>query len=61
MDILWMAIYCAPLLVDSKQRSWLGPTQFIEGSPPFDRDSFGFASVSGNIYVYGGIGDVIGN
>lgn len=42
------------------QRSWLGPAQLIQGSPPTPRDSFGFTSVSGKIFVYGGIGDTIG-
>jgi hypothetical protein len=26
----------------------------VLGSPPSARDSFGFASVNGNLYVYGG-------
>lgn len=37
-----------------KQRSWLGPSTFIEGSNPIPMDSFGFASLGGKLYVFGG-------
>ncbi len=46
--------------VDGKQRSWIGPNQFVQGIAPFQRDSFGFTSVEGKLFVYGGIGDTIG-
>ena len=45
----------------SKQRSWLGPVQLIQGDPPIQRDSFGFTSLENRIYVYGGIGDIVGS
>ena len=47
--------------VETKTRSWLGPTQLIQGTPPIARDSFGFTSVGGSVFVYGGIGDIIGD
>ena len=38
----------------AKQRSWLGPSQYTQGSPPVPLDSFGFSSVGGKLYVFGG-------
>ena len=42
--------------VDSKQKlpSWRGPNSFIMGIPPAPRDCHGFATVLGNLYVFGG-------
>ena len=42
--------------VNAKQRlrTWNGPDQFISGSVPIKRDSFGFAASSGNFYLFGG-------
>ena len=38
----------------SKQRSWLGPTNFFEQQPPSARDAMGFTWADGNLYVFGG-------
>jgi hypothetical protein len=44
-----------------KMRSWIGPTQLIQGTPPIPRDSFGITTASDEkVYIYGGIGDIIG-
>ena len=39
----------------SKQRSWLGPTKFIEGAVPGSRQQQGFTSCKGRLYVFGGL------
>ena len=40
----------------AKQRSWLGPEVFLDGSPPAPRDAAGIAWSSGKLYVFGGYG-----
>ena len=40
----------------AKQRSWLGPENFFEGSPPTPRDAIGLALSDGKLYVFGGYG-----
>ena len=41
--------------VDSlKQRSWLGPSQFFEGTVPSPRWLHGFATAEEKLYVFGG-------
>ena len=47
-------------MIQAKVRSWIGPTQLIQGFPPFPRDSYGFTTVGELIFVYGGIGNSIG-
>ena len=44
----------------SKQRSWLGPTNFIEGAVPGSRQQQGFTSCEGKLYVFGGLNPSIG-
>ena len=48
-------------IVLAKTRSWIGPTQLVQGNPPIPRDSFGITSSGENVYIYGGIGEIIGN
>ena len=64
IKISWILVCWAHLFsnqaVNGKQRAWLGPSQFLQGVPPFERDSFGFTSVEEKLFVYGGIGDSIG-
>ena len=48
LPFLWSQIKAA------KQRAWLGPSDFVEGSPPFLRNSHGFASVDDKLFVFGG-------
>ncbi len=40
----------------SKLRSWLGPTNFAQGTAPSRRYGHGFAEVDGSFYVFGGFG-----
>ncbi len=40
----------------SKLRSWLGPTNFAQGTAPSKRYGHGFAEIDGSFYVFGGFG-----
>ena len=41
-----------------KRRSWLGPANFLQFQDlPTSRDSFGFTSAGGEVYLFGGIGN----
>ncbi len=54
--IIWAAVTFLVLLEKAetaKQRKWLGPTNFVEGSPPSTTQG-GLASVDENIYIFGG-------
>ena len=44
----------------AKLRSWLGPTQFVQGSPPLARNHHGLAALNDTLYVFGGYGGGIG-
>jgi hypothetical protein len=57
--IFLLAVSCGSAI--AKERSWLGPVNLIQGDPPTQRDSFAFTSSGGKLFVYAGIGDVIGN
>ena len=42
------------LIYSSKLRNWMGPSVYTQGSPPMPLDSFGFSSVGGKFYAFGG-------
>ena len=42
------------LIYSSKLRKWMGPSLYTQGSPPTPLDSFGFSSVGGKFYAFGG-------
>jgi hypothetical protein len=37
-----------------KRRSWLGPTNFVQGTPPTSRSEHGIEEVDGKVFVFGG-------
>ncbi len=38
----------------SKQRSWHGPAEFLDGIVPSERWLYGFATVKEGLYIFGG-------
>ena len=53
---LLLAFLCLAQSWAAKQRSWLGPDVFFEGSPPVPRDTAGVAWSRGKLYIFAGFG-----
>jgi hypothetical protein len=46
--------FTGSIIATGKQRNWLGPVQFSEGTAPSPRNSLGFASNEDGLFVFGG-------
>ena len=52
--LLTIAFYFFQIVKSSKRRSWLGPTQFLEGIVPTQRIFHGLVAGGDRLYVFGG-------
>ncbi len=41
-------------IVAAKRRTWLGPTNLVQGTPPTSRSDHGIEEVDGKVFVFGG-------
>jgi hypothetical protein len=54
MQIILLLLSGFVAIDSGKQRSWMGPSIYKEGSDLTPLDSFGFASLGGKLYIFGG-------
>ena len=55
LDLFFVVFVSFCRVESSKQRSWLGPSQFFEGTAPSQRWLHGFVMANSTLYIFGGL------